>query len=341
VKYLITGSCGFIGSHLTDVLLARGHSVVGIDDLTTGSIENILHLKSHPRFQYYIDSVTNERLLAELIDYSDAVFHLAAVVGVRLVVDEPVRTIKTNIECTELVLKHAAKKKRKVLIASTSEVYGKSPSLPYAEDGDLVYGPTTKSRWSYAFSKAIDEFLALAYHKTHALPVIIVRLFNTVGARQTGQYGMVLPRFVKQAVTGRALTVYGDGAQRRCFCHVADVTQALANLMATDECVGEIYNVGGQEEVTILDLAERIRARFNPGAKIEFVPYDVAYEPGFEDMMQRRPDISKIAKAIGFSPQRSLAEMIEDVGQHVTRGAQAEAPGTRGVPALAGEPALA
>lgn len=319
MKYLITGGSGFIGSHLADLLIQQGHAVSIIDDLTTGSIENILHLKANPRFQYVIDSVTNESLLAELVDQVDGVFHLAAVVGVRLVVDEPIRTIETNIRCTELVLKHASKKGKKVLLTSTSEVYGKSDQVPYAEDGDLQYGPTTRSRWSYAFSKAIDEFLALAYYKTRGLPVVVVRLFNTVGPRQTGHYGMVLPRFIKQALTGGPITVYGTGEQTRCFCHVADVVQALAQLMSDEGCVGEIFNVGGNEEISIVGLAERVRQQINPQLAIQFIPYEEAYQVGFEDMQRRRPDITKLQKAIGFVPEHTLDQIIQDVLVYLKR----------------------
>lgn len=313
MKFLITGGSGFIGSHLAESLLQQGHSVLVIDDLTTGAIENILHLKQHPLFQYTIDSVMNERLLAELVDSVDAVFHLAAVVGVRLVVDEPIRTIETNIHCTELVLEKASRKGKKVLLTSTSEIYGKSQQVPYSEEDDLVYGPTTMSRWSYAFSKGIDEFLALAYHKTRGVPVIIVRLFNTVGPRQTGRYGMVLPRFIQQALNGLPLTVYGDGSQMRCFCHVADVTRALMQLMAKDDCTGEVFNVGSDEEITILQLAEMIRRKINPEVKLQFVSYDRAYAAGFEDMQRRRPGLSKIRKAIGFKPEYTLEQTVDDV----------------------------
>lgn len=319
MKYLITGGSGFIGSHLADVLLQQEHSVIIIDDLTTGSIENILHLKANPRFQYVIDSVTNESLLAELVDQVDGVFHLAAVVGVRLVVDEPIRTIETNIRCTELVLKHASKKGKKVLLTSTSEVYGKSDQVPYSEDGDLQYGPTTRSRWSYAFSKAIDEFLALAYYRTRGLPVVVVRLFNTVGPRQTGHYGMVLPRFIKQALTGGPITVYGTGEQTRCFCHVADVVRALAQLMGNEACVGEIFNIGGNQEISIGELAEKVCRQINPQLAIQFIPYEEAYQVGFEDMQRRRPDITKLQRAIGFEPEYNLEQIIEDVRAYLKR----------------------
>jgi UDP-glucose 4-epimerase len=298
---------------LAEKLLKEGHTVLVIDDLSTGAIENIQHLKEHARFRCVIDTVTNESLLAELVDSADAVFHLAAVVGVRLVVDEPVRTIQTNIHSTELVLKHASKKNKKVILTSTSEIYGKSSQLPYREESDLVYGPTTKSRWSYAFSKGIDEFLGLAYFRTCGLPVVIMRLFNTVGPRQTGYYGMVLPRFIYQALMSQPISVYGDGRQTRCFCHVNDVTRAYTALMENRSCEGEIFNVGGSEEVSILGLAERIQKRVNPKVSIQFIPYERAFGSGFEDMQHRRPDISKIQKAIGFKPGYTLDQMIDDV----------------------------
>ncbi len=316
MKYLITGGCGFVGSHLADLLLEQGHSVWVIDDLTTGSIQNILHLKGRKGFQYVIDSVMNEPLLAELIDQADGIFHLAAVVGVRIVVEEPIRNITTNIDSTSVVLKHASKKGKKVLLTSTSEVYGKSDRVPYGEEQDLLYGPTTKSRWSYAFSKAVDEFLALAHYRTRALPVVIVRLFNTVGPRQTGAYGMVIPRFVQQALMSESMTVYGDGRQSRCFCHVADVTRALARLMETPAALGEIFNLGSDEEISILQLAQVVQKATGSTAPITLVPYEQAYSPGFEDMQRRIPDLSKIRKAIGFRPEHNLEKIVADVVAH-------------------------
>jgi len=313
MKYLITGGCGFVGSHLSDLLLELGHSVMVIDDLSTGAVQNILHLKGNAGFEYVIDSVLNESLVAELIDQADGVFHLAAVVGVRIVVEEPIRTITTNIDCTNVVLKHACKKGKRVLLASTSEVYGKSDKVPYREDQDLLYGPTTKSRWSYAYSKAVDEFLALAHYQTRALPVVIVRLFNTVGPRQTGNYGMVIPRFVQQALMGESLSVYGDGKQSRCFCHVADVAKALVRLMETPAATGEIFNLGSDEEITILQLAELVRKVTGSTAPITFVHYEQAYAVGFEDMQRRIPDLAKIRRVIGFQPTHNLEKIVSDV----------------------------
>jgi UDP-glucose 4-epimerase len=284
-----------------------------LDDLSTGSIDNVRHLKSHPDFSYAIDSVDNVPLLAELVDEADAVYHLAAAVGVELIVESPVRTIETNVHCTEMVLAQAHKKKKPVLIASTSEVYGKSRDLPFHEEGDLTLGPTDKGRWAYACSKAIDEFLAIAYWKERKLPVVIVRLFNTVGPRQTGRYGMVVPRFVKQALAGKGLTVYGEGTQRRCFCHVSDVVSALASLMQREAVYGQVINVGSQEEVSILELAERVITRVGSGSEVSLIPYEEAYEDGFEDMHRRVPDISKVEALIGWRPERSLDEIIVDV----------------------------
>ena len=313
MRFLITGGAGFIGSHLSDELLARGHEVHVLDDLSTGSIENIRHLKGEPGFEYTIDSVANAPLVAELVDAADAVYHLAAAVGVQLIVESPVRTIETNVHGTEVVLSRASKKKRPVFIASTSEVYGKSADLPYREDGDLTLGPTVKGRWSYAASKALDEFLAIAHWKERGLPTVIGRLFNTVGPRQTGRYGMVIPSFVEQALDGRPIRVYGDGTQRRCFCHVADVVGALADLMVRDDVYGEVFNIGSQDEVRILDLAEQVKAATGSSSEIELVPYDEAYEEGFEDMDRRVPDTTKIRDWIGWAPARSLDDVLADV----------------------------
>jgi UDP-glucose 4-epimerase len=316
MHYLITGGAGFIGSHLAELLLAQGHRVTVIDDLSTGSIRNIAHLRGHSAFSYVIDSVQHRSPLAELVDEADAIFHLAAAVGVQLIVESPVRTIETNVRCTELLLALAAKKKKRVLIASTSEVYGKSAAVPFSEDGDLVLGATTRGRWSYACSKAIDEFLAIAYWREKRVPTIVVRLFNTVGPRQTGQYGMVIPRFVGQALTNAPITVFGDGTQSRCFTHVTDVVRGLAELMQTDRCVGEVYNIGNTEEITINALAERVRDMTGSSSQIVHVPYGVAYEENFEDMMRRVPDISKIAREIGWHPVLSINEILESVIAH-------------------------
>lgn len=313
MHYLITGGAGFIGSHLSDLLLGRGDQVTVIDDLSTGSMRNIAHLRSHPQFRYIIDDVNNRRVTAELVDEADAIFHLAAAVGVQLIVDDPIRTIETNIRCTEVILELAVKKKKKVMIASTSEVYGKTDKLPFRESGDLVLGPTSKSRWNYAASKMVDEFLALAYWKQHRLPVFIVRLFNTVGPRQTGQYGMVVPRFVAQALQGDPITVYGDGNQQRCFGHVHDAVEGVVGLMDSDASVGQVFNVGSEEEISIHELALKVREMTGSSSDIAFIPYDSAYEEGFEDMPRRIPDLTKVKGAIGYSPKRDLKQIIRDV----------------------------
>ena len=313
MRVLITGGAGFIGSHLADAYLQRGDEVFAIDDLSTGCIENIRHLKAHPRFHYTIESVHNQPVTAELVDQCDVIFHLAAAVGVKLIVESPVRTIETNVHGTEVVLSLANKKKKKVLIASTSEVYGLSTEVPFREDGNLVMGATTKGRWSYACSKAIDEFLALAYWREKKLPTVIVRLFNTVGPRQTGQYGMVIPTFVKQALAGRPITVYGSGKQSRCFCYVGDVVGALMRLMEEQKAVGEVFNVGSNQEITILDLARKVKELTNSESEIVFVPYDEAYEEGFEDMPRRIPDISKVNTLVGFRSQMPLEGILKTV----------------------------
>jgi UDP-glucose 4-epimerase len=293
--------------------LERGDEVMVIDDLSTGTIENIRHLKKNPRFHYTIDSVHNQPVTAELVDQSDVVIHLAAAVGVKLIVESPVRTIETNVHGTEVVLALANKKNKRVLIASTSEVYGLSTDVPFREDGNLVMGATTKGRWSYACSKAIDEFLALAYWREKKLPTTIVRLFNTVGPRQTGRYGMVIPTFVKQALAGRPITVYGDGKQTRCFGYVGDVVGALIKLMDQPESVGQVYNIGSNEEISIFKLAEKVKELTNSESEIVFVPYDEAYEEGFEDMPRRVPDIAKIGKLVGFKPKMALDGILRTV----------------------------
>ncbi|OHB70357.1 MAG: nucleoside-diphosphate sugar epimerase [Planctomycetes bacterium RBG_13_63_9] len=313
MRVLITGGAGFIGSHLSDAYIQRGDEVFILDDLSTGSIYNVLHLKHHPRFHYTIDSVHNRAAVAELVDQCDVVFHLAAAVGVNLIIESPVRTIENNVHGTEVVLRQASKKKKRVLVASTSEVYGVSSQMPFREDGNLVMGATTKGRWSYACSKAIDEFLALAYFREKALPAIVVRLFNTVGPRQTGRYGMVIPTFVFQALTGEPIAVFGDGTQSRCFGYVGDVVDALVRLMDHPNAAGEVFNIGSTEEVTIADLAEMIKAMTGSQSEIVLVPYEKAYEEGFEDMPRRVPDVSKINSLIGFSPRVTLERILQEV----------------------------
>jgi len=319
VKALITGGAGFIGSHLAERLLQAGHEVGVIDNLSTGSIDNIAHLKRMPGFSYVIDTIDNEPLLAEWIDGSEVVFHLAAAVGVKLIVERPVHTIETNVHGTEVVLKHANKKKKLVVLASTSEVYGKSTDVPFREGAELVLGATVKHRWAYACSKLLDEFLALAYWKERKLPVVIARLFNTVGPRQTGQYGMVLPTFVRQALGAQPITVFGDGSQSRSFTYVGDVVEALIALASEPRAVGEVFNIGNTSEVTIRALAERVKSLASSDSVVQFVPYDQAYEAGFEDMPRRVPDISKIKELIGFEPRLELDDIIRSVIEY-TRG---------------------
>jgi UDP-glucose 4-epimerase len=313
---LITGGAGFIGSHLAEHLLARGDQVILLDDLSTGSIENIRHLKNDPRMSYFLEPIENRHVLAELVDEADAVFHLAAAVGVRLIIESPVRTIETNVNGTQLVLEAACKKRKPVFCASTSEVYGKNVHVPFTEDADLVLGATTKARWSYAASKAVEEFLALSYWKEKRQPVVIGRLFNTVGPRQTGRYGMVLPNFVQQALDGRPITVFGTGRQSRCFCYVQDSVEAIVRLMSSDRAVGEVVNIGSSEEVTIADLARLVKERSGSGSPIEVVPYDEAYEPGFEDMLRRVPSLEKLKRLTGFSPRTPLPEIVDRVISH-------------------------
>jgi UDP-glucose 4-epimerase len=319
VKALITGGAGFVGSHLAEALLARGDTVYVLDNLSTGSIENIEHLKQNKNFHYAIDSMMNEPVLAELVDRVDVVFHLAAAVGVRLIVESPVNTIETNVHGTEKLLKVANKKKKKVLIASTSEVYGKSNAVPFHEESDLVMGPTTKGRWSYACSKAIDEFLALAYHKEKHLPVVVFRLFNTVGPRQTGRYGMVIPNFVRAALLGQTLEVHGTGEQSRCFTYVSDVVGALIALAEHPKAVGEVFNIGNDaQEISMMDLAKKVVERTGSKSAIEVIPYEKAYEAGFEDMPRRVPDLTKIKKLIGYEPKVQLDEILDRVAHYFT-----------------------
>jgi len=316
VRYLITGGAGFIGSHLAERLLEKGEQVALLDNLSTGSMENIRHLKGSDRLDYHLDGIENRQVLAELVDDADVIVHLAAAVGVKLIVESPVRTIETNVNGTQMILEAASKKKKLVLIASTSEVYGKNTNVPFHEDADLVLGPTTKGRWSYAASKALDEFLALSYWKEKNQPVIVVRFFNTVGPRQTGRYGMVLPSFVKRALDGAPIEVYGNGQQSRCFCDVRDTVEALLRLMPLDRAVGEVINIGNTEEVTIENLAKSVKHRTGSDSPIQFVPYDKAYEPGFEDMMRRVPCIEKLHALTGFRPQTNLADIIDRVSAY-------------------------
>ena len=307
----MTGGAGFIGSHLAEALLVHGYEVQVIDDLSTGAIGNIEHLKANEGFSYVIDTVMNQQLMAELVDRADVVFHLAAAVGVRLIVEQPVSTIETNIKATEIVLDLAAKKSKPLLIASTSEVYGKLDKEAFSEEDDLVLGPTSRARWCYAASKIVDEFLAIAYYEERGLPAVVVRLFNTIGPRQTGQYGMVVPRFVKQALRGEPITVYGDGSQRRSFTWVGDVVEAMIELIYTSAAYGEVLNIGQSLETSIYDLAVMVKEMTESPSDIVFVPYEQAYAQGFEDVARRLPDISKIRRMIGYRPTLDLPDVLE------------------------------
>ena len=317
MKILITGGAGFVGSHLAEKCLAEGCSVAILDDLSTGSFNNISHLKSHPGFSYTIDSVFNAPVVAELVDCCDLVYHLAAAVGVRLVVESPVGTIETNVHGTEVVLKAVAKKGKRIIIASTSEVYGKSEKIPFGEDDDLVLGATTRGRWSYACSKALDEFLGLAYHGEKSVPVTIVRLFNTVGPRQTGRYGMVLPTFVRQALLNQPITVYGDGTQSRCFGFVGDVVEALYRIARCRGAEGEVVNIGNDREITIMQLAEVVKERTGSQSEIICLPYNEVYGPGFEDMFRRVPSVKKLERLTGYRPSTDLETIIDAVASEI------------------------
>jgi UDP-glucose 4-epimerase len=310
---LVTGGAGFIGSHLSEALVERGERVIILDDLSTGSVNNIRHLRSRPRVECYFESMMNRSLLCELVDEADVVYHLAAAVGVRRIIESPVRTIETNVKGTELVLECASKKKKTVFIASTSEVYGKNGHAAFREDDDIVLGPSSRSRWSYATSKLLDEFLALAYWKEKNVPVVIGRLFNTVGARQTGRYGMVLPTLVRQALNGDPLTVFGDGRQTRCFGYVNDVVEAILRLVSSPAAVGEVVNIGNDEEISIEALARMVKERTQSASAIQFVSYDQAYAPGFEDMQRRVPCLEKLAGLTGFRPTTNLEVIVDEV----------------------------
>lgn len=313
MRYLITGGCGFIGSHLADRLLSEGHQVIVLDDLSTGKITNVEKLEGRDDFQILIGSVTDESLVREAVVRCDAIFHLASAVGVRLIMEKPIETIDTIVTGTQVVLKLANRYRKPTLLTSTSEVYGKSTAVPFVEDGDRLEGPTTKHRWAYACAKALDEFLAMAYWKTASLPVIVVRLFNTVGPRQTGQYGMVIPNFIRRALSGETLDVYGTGEQSRCFCHVADVVRGLVGLMGTPAAYGQVVNLGSTEEITIRGLAELIIAETGSTSQIAMIPYSEVFGEGFEDMVRRVPSIEKAQRLIGWQPQHTLRQIIQDI----------------------------
>jgi UDP-glucose 4-epimerase len=313
MRNLITGGAGFIGSHLAEHLLSLGEEVLVWDDLSTGRMSNLRRCLGRPGFRYIIGDFTKDPMFEPTVAQVDVVYHLAAAVGVQLIVKDPVRTIETNIVGSEVALSAAAKYGKRIFVASTSEVYGKGVRIPFSEDDDVLYGPTTKRRWNYAISKAVDEFLLLAYHESHALPGVVGRLFNTVGPRQVPFYGMVIPRFIEQARTGADITVYGDGSQSRCFGHVLDIVPAIHKLAHCDAAMGQVVNLGSDQEVTILELAQRIRERFGCRSEIRFVPYDVAYRPGFEDMQRRVPNLEKANRLIGYRPTRTLDDVIDDI----------------------------
>jgi len=319
MKVFITGGAGFIGSHLVDAHLQRGDKVTIIDNLSTGRLRNIIHNRKNPNFKYFIDTIINYPILENLIKEHDLIYHLAAAVGVRNIIENPLESLKVNIKGTEYVLELCNKYKKKILMTSTSEIYGKSEKTPYSENDDRLLGSTYITRWGYSCSKAVDEFLALAYYREKKLQVIILRCFNTVGPRQTGDYGMVIPIFVKQALLGHPLTVYGDGKQTRCFSDVSDVVDGMMKLMESDKTIGEIFNIGNDEEISILDLAKKIKKMTNSKSPIEFIPYDKAYETGFEDMQRRLPDLTKINKFIGYKPKIKLNEMLQKIINYYER----------------------
>jgi UDP-glucose 4-epimerase len=321
-KALVTGGAGFIGSHLCELLLGGGWEVYALDDLSTGTLQNVQHLADRRDFHLVVESVLSPAVVNELVHKCDVVYHLAAAVGVRLIVEQPVHTLVTNLEGTEVVLDHCNRFGKRVLVASTSEVYGNSRAEdPLVESADRTYGPTTARRWAYADSKAMDEFLALAYHQERGLDCVIVRLFNTVGPRQSGQYGMVIPRFVERALAGAPLEIHGDGTQTRCFCHVADTIRALKELMEDPKTSGEIYNIGSQDRISILDLAEKVRAATGSGSELAFVPYDQVYGQGIEDIFHRVPSIEKVGSAIGWAPTLQLDRILADVIEHARKAA--------------------
>jgi UDP-glucose 4-epimerase len=319
VKYLVTGGAGFIGSHLCEYLLDQGNRVQAIDNLSTGRIENVAHLADHPRFALSVDSILNPFLMERLVQEADVVFHLAAAVGVKLIIEKPVSTIETNVQGTEVVLRLASRHGRKVVITSTSEVYGKNNRLPFTEDDDCSYGPTTIGRWSYAYSKALDEFMAMAYRQETRLPVVITRLFNTVGPRQTGRYGMVIPRFIRQALRGEPITVYGNGKQSRSFTYVGDVVKALVDLSEAESAEGGVFNVGNDERVTIEGLAQKVKLMTGSRSRIEYIPYEKAYSANYEDMMHRLPSLKKINTVIGYRPTMNLESILRTVIDHMER----------------------
>lgn len=313
MKYLITGGCGFIGSHLAERLIADGHDVTILDDLSTGVLANVVNIERHPNFRLQIGSICDERLVTEVVQECDIIFHLASAVGVRLIMDKPIETIETIVTGTQVVLKYANRFGKPTLLTSTSEVYGKSTSVPFMEDGDRLEGPTTKHRWAYACAKALDEFLAMAYWKSNGFPIVVVRLFNTVGPRQSGQYGMVIPNFVQRALAGDALQVFGTGTQSRCFCHVADIIRGLVGLMNCPAALGEVINLGSTDEITLTQLAELVIEETSSTSKIEYLSYEAVFGDGFEDMLRRVPSIAKAKKLIGWTPEHSLKKIIADV----------------------------
>ncbi len=313
MKYLITGGCGFIGSHLAERLIADGHDVTILDDLSTGVLANVVNIERHPNFRLQIGSICDERLVTEVVQECDIIFHLASAVGVRLIMDKPIETIETIVTGTQVVLKYANRFGKPTLLTSTSEVYGKSTSVPFMEDGDRLEGPTTKHRWAYACAKALDEFLAMAYWKSNGFPIVVVRLFNTVGPRQSGQYGMVIPNFVQRALAGDALQVFGTGTQSRCFCHVADIIRGLVGLMNCPAALGEVINLGSTDEITLTQLAELVIKETSSTSKIEYLSYEAVFGDGFEDMLRRVPSIAKAKKLIGWTPEHSLKKIIADV----------------------------